>query len=71
MPHAGYPHADLRDAYDHLCCMLAEAQQLGYKTVVGADFSTQQHVGIRGDVFADLLHQLSLVLANHEQNEDS
>ena len=64
MPHAGYPHADLCDVYDQLRFILLEAQQLGYKSVVGGDFNTQQHVGIRGEMLADLLDQFCLHIAN-------
>ena len=66
MPHAGCPHPHLRDVYDQLRFALAESQQLGCKVIVGCDFTTQQHVGIRGLMFADLLHQFPHVLANHE-----
>ena len=66
MPHAGYPHDDLRKMYDQLHWVLAEAQKMRYVSVIGGDFNTQWNVGRRGDMIREFSHMFGLCLANHE-----
>ena len=60
----------LRTVYDMLHVVLDEAARLHYKMIVGGDFNTELHVGLRGnflDVFACMWR---LQVANCENHDD-
>ena len=69
VPHAGYADADLRLVYDGLYCVLEEARSNSFACIVGGDFNTQLHIGMRGDLLMQTLHMYQLHVANDDDSD--
>ena len=71
MPHAGYPDPDLRLVYERLHQILEDARSKSFACIVGGDFNTQLHVGLRGDLLQQTLHMYQLHVANGDSEPDN
>ena len=66
MPHAGYPDAEMRLVYERLHQILEDARSKSFACIVGGDFNTQLHVGLRGDLLLQTLHMCQLHVGDSE-----
>lgn len=75
MPHAGYSHDYILSVYDQVQACVDEALKHKHRIVIGGNFNTQLHLGLRGALLHDfwifLAYMFRLRVANSEQNENS
>ena len=71
MPHGGLPKATLDDTYRDLRTFAREACLLGRYCVIGGDFNTQLHVGVRGELLDELASEFEMIICNEHDNLDS
>ena len=64
MPHAGDRIEDLRQLYEQLQFILADARRRGFSYVVGGDFNSQLDIGVRGELLDQFCQACILLVLN-------
>ena len=67
MPHAGYERAVLDHTYDHLDKATRWAYKYSRSVVIGGDFNTVLHAGLRSEKLFEHMGQHSLSMANAQE----